>query len=269
MVYFVKRSVDNMPRTRRILSNTRLYHVTFRGINKQDIFLEESDYQKFLDILTNKKKIMKFRIYAYCLMTNHAHLLIEEKNLGDISVILKRCLISYVQYFNKKYERCGKLITDRYFSNPIEFDKYLFNVIRYIHQNPIEVGFELNYKWSSFREYKKNISVITDTYIILNTFDHKSFCKFHEEIETNKFEPNNQLKKSDKELIQYCKQNWNLEPIQLKTLPEQKIQQIIIDLIYKNNFSMRQLTRSTQISKYHIKKYLGQISQNGNVPDGK
>ena len=83
-----------MPRRARELSSSKIYHIVFRGINKQNIFYDDADYEKMLKKLEKLKKEMKFEIYAYCLMSNHVHLLIKEQNSGDISTIMKRLLIS-------------------------------------------------------------------------------------------------------------------------------------------------------------------------------
>ena len=97
-----------MSRQKRDRSSTGVYHIMLRGINRGDIFLEDDDKAVFLNILLQKKSKGEYALHAYCLMDNHLHLLIEEKE-DDIARIMKRIGITYVSYFNKKYQRIGPL----------------------------------------------------------------------------------------------------------------------------------------------------------------
>lgn len=129
-----------MGRQARQLSESGFYHILLRGINRQHIFEEESDYTYFLKDLHNLKTDLAFAVYAYCLMSNHVHLLLREKQAGDISLIMKRLLTKYAMYFNRKYQRNGALIANRYKSVPVEIDEYFIPLLRYIHQNPLKAG---------------------------------------------------------------------------------------------------------------------------------
>jgi REP element-mobilizing transposase RayT len=89
-------------------------------------------------------------------MINHVHLLFREKQLGDISLIMKRLLTQYAMYFNRKYQRSGALIASRYKSVPVEVDEYFIPLQRYIHQNPLKAGLVTKleeYPFSSYSEY--------------------------------------------------------------------------------------------------------------------
>ena len=78
-----------MSRLAREISPSGLYHIVFRGISKQNIFEEDTDYLKMIYILQDLKKEMEFEIYAYCFMTNHAHILLKEKQAGEVYQIMK------------------------------------------------------------------------------------------------------------------------------------------------------------------------------------
>ena len=84
--------VITMARQPRLLSGTGMYHVMFRGINKQEIFHHDADYKKLKEILLRVKKESSMQIYAYCMMPNHVHLFLREENPGDISTIMKKIL---------------------------------------------------------------------------------------------------------------------------------------------------------------------------------
>ena len=112
-----------------------------RGINQQDIFEDEDDYLRFLAIIRECKDISKFELYAYCLMTNHVHLLLKTGE-EPLELIFKRIGSRYVYWYNLKYQRIGHLFQDRYKSEAVEDDAYFLTVLRYIMQNPMKAGME-------------------------------------------------------------------------------------------------------------------------------
>lgn len=144
-----------MPRAAREKSSTGIYHVMFRGVNHQIIFEDDEDYIKYLDTLKTYQEKSGYIIYAYCLMSNHIHLLMKEKT-EELGLAFKRIGASYVYWYNWKYGRRGHLFQDRYKSEVVENDSYFLTVLRYIHQNPLKAGIVKNisdYRWSSYKEY--------------------------------------------------------------------------------------------------------------------
>lgn len=144
-----------MPRIARRMSDSGIYHVMVRGINGRDIFLEQEDYLRYLDTLEAIKGRSGCLIHGYCLMSNHAHLLLQEGE-EDVGQIMKRIGASYVRWFNAKYQRIGHLFQDRFRSEAVEDDAYFLVVLRYIHQNPLKAGITSSlaaYPWSSYRGY--------------------------------------------------------------------------------------------------------------------
>ena len=144
-----------MPRKSREKSDTGIYHVMLRGINGQIIFEDKEDYEKLIQVIEEYKKICEYEIYAYCLMSNHIHLLMKEGK-EDLGIVFRRIGASYVYWYNGKYSRTGHLFQDRYKSEVVENDQYFLTVLRYIHQNPTKAGIENNigkYFWSSYNEY--------------------------------------------------------------------------------------------------------------------
>jgi putative transposase len=134
---------------------------------------------KFLTVISKTNKEQKFSIYAYCLMNNHVHLLINEGN-EEIARIMKRINVSYAYYFNKKYKRVGHLFQDRFKSEAIESEEYLLAAARYIHNNPVKANIVSNpglYRWSSYNTYvkeDKRLGSIVDTNPILGLFSHNN-----------------------------------------------------------------------------------------------
>ncbi|MEL7564820.1 MAG: transposase [Dehalobacterium sp.] len=187
-----------MPRQMRVQSRTKIYHVMIRGNEKRNLFLDDEDRRKFLDLLREKNKEHKYAIYAYCLMENHVHLVINEGE-DEISRIMKRINTSYAYYFNNKYHRVGHVFQDRFRSEAIEREKYLLAVVRYIHNNPVKAGVVANlaeYHWSSFNDYIDdnidNLQIIdSDTVLGIFSFNRESAVKelieFHKQNDEYRF----------------------------------------------------------------------------------
>jgi len=161
-----------MPRKARQRSKTGIYHVIIRGINRQDIFHDDEDKTTYLERLTTYKNQCEFELYAYCLMDNHVHLLLKE-GTESLSGTMKRIGASYVYWYNWKYDRIGHLFQDRYKSEPVEDERYLLSVVRYIHQNPIKVGLCID-NWTSYNNYigSSDVASIVDIHTILKLFSH-------------------------------------------------------------------------------------------------
>lgn len=157
-----------MARQAREKSESGIYHILLRGINRQIIFEDSEDKFKFLECLSNYKTVCGYELYGYCLMDNHVHLLIRESK-EDIGVIMKRIGVRYVAWYNRKYSRCGHLFQDRFQSEPVEDESYLLVVLRYIHQNPVKAGIVndiADYWSSSYCEYNNTSRLIDSEYIL-------------------------------------------------------------------------------------------------------
>lgn len=144
-----------MPRQQRLKSKSGYYHIMIRGNERRNIFHDDEDRYRFMDTLQEKKQGDKFYLHAFCLMDNHIHMLISE-GIEDIALAMKRITISYVHYFNKKYNRIGHLFQDRFRSETIEGEGYLLSLTRYIHQNPVKANIAKTaseYPWSSCNSY--------------------------------------------------------------------------------------------------------------------
>lgn len=118
-----------MPRTARRKSSTGIYHVLVRGVNQQRIFEDEADYAAYLLTLGRVKRENPFVLYAYCLMSNHVHLLLGEEAV-PLSRIMQRIGVSYAYRFNQRHDRSGHLFQDRFKSEPVEDDGYFVTVSR-------------------------------------------------------------------------------------------------------------------------------------------
>lgn len=161
-----------MPRAARIKSNSGIYHIIMRGINRQTLFEDEEDCKKFIQTIQRYKEMCEYKIYAYCLMDNHLHLLLKEGK-EPLETVMRRLCGSYVFWYNRKYGRVGYLFQDRYKSEPVEDKEYFLGIIRYIFRNPIKAGIVTNvqnYKWNNYMDYIKGINQ-TEIDFVLNLFN--------------------------------------------------------------------------------------------------
>src|SRR3990167_5198396 len=115
-----------MPRSARIAPGDYVYHILTRGNNRQDIFQEDRDFEKYMELLLRYKEKYKFKLYHYVLMTNHVHLVLEPTERGGgLAEIMKGINLSYAQHYKRKYKHIGHFWQDRYKSIIISKDDYL------------------------------------------------------------------------------------------------------------------------------------------------
>lgn len=168
-----------MPRAARKKSKSGIYHVILRGINKQRIFEEEEDYHKFLEVLKEYKAVCGYEIFAYCLMSNHVHILIRPGK-EDMDQIFRRIGARFVYWYNLKYKRAGHLFQDRYKSETVEDDRYFLTVVRYIHQNPVKADLcktPTEYPYSSYASYFDDSGLI-DSEPVMSLLGKEEFERF-------------------------------------------------------------------------------------------
>jgi putative transposase len=160
-----------MPRPPRIHYPGAVYHVMARGVDGQDIFIDDLDRSGFLDNMLRLKSELPHSILAYCLMGNHFHFAIRVGNI-PLSRIMQRLLTAHATGFNERNERQGHLFQARYKSVLCLNDRYLIALIRYIHMNPVRAGLVSRpdlWQWSSHRQYaeRKN-SPLVDTRLLFD-----------------------------------------------------------------------------------------------------
>jgi REP element-mobilizing transposase RayT len=138
-------------------SRSGVYHIMLRGVNRQQIFGDDEDCEAFLLAMKRFFSEGGHRVYAYCLMGNHAHIVLREGK-ETIDLAIRKLGTSYVLRYNKKYARTGPLFQDRYRSEPVEDAQRLVDAVRYVHMNPVKAGLcgSLgDYPWSSCRAYER------------------------------------------------------------------------------------------------------------------
>lgn len=144
-----------MPRGARIISKNAYYHILNRGNQKQSIFLEKTDFEKYLQLLRHYKRRYAFKLFGYCLMPNHIHLVVEPKQSSDLSKFMQGLTQTYTVWFNKKYQKVGRLWQGRFKSMVIQKNNYFIECVFYIEANPVRamiVSSPGEYHWSSYND---------------------------------------------------------------------------------------------------------------------
>ncbi len=144
-----------MPRPLRPIDDGLIYHVINRGNNRQAVFRKQSDFQAFLDALGELKQRKPFKLYGYCLLGNHFHLLIRPTG-ASISRILQSLLVSHTLRYHRHYKSGGHVWQGRFKSPVVQNDEHLLTVLRYIEANPLRAKLVRRagqYPWSSYRAH--------------------------------------------------------------------------------------------------------------------
>lgn len=170
-----------MPREARHTSMSGFYHIMVRGNGKQILFENDESREFYLSKLYFCFKDENVLILAWCLMDNHAHLLVLDED-GNLPTAMSRVNGSFAQHYNKTHEHVGHVFQDRYLCKPIDDERYLLEVVRYIHNNPEEANVcaAKDYRWSSYHEYMGSPRLV-DTHIVLDMLGGRSgfkrFCR--------------------------------------------------------------------------------------------
>lgn len=222
-----------MPRFPRSYIKTSFFHVITQGINKQYIFDQSEDIKYYIKIMYELLKEHNIEIIAYCIMNNHAHILIKTEIVKELSKYMQRLNTRYGKYYNKKYNRVGYVFRDRYKSEGIYSEEHLYNCIQYIYNNPVKAGICLKAEEYPYSNYKK---------IIGNTTDSYSFIDIEKDTE-----------KICKDVLAEFLQNNNINLLQLKN-DKIKLKKLVILLKEKYNVSFRKISKEININREKLRR---------------
>ena len=238
-------------------SPIEIYHVIYRGINKQRIFEDKEDYAMFLNIMRKYQPDCGFQLYAYCLMSNHIHLVIRPGSM-PLGQVFQHIVPSFVIWYNIKYQRVGHLFQTRFMSVPVKNEVHLLTVVRYVHQNPVKAGLcdsPEKYEYSSFRDYFDNKMI--DAQLMLSLVSGEYFRSFNCE------ENNDKCMDIDEEAPRVLHDERAGRIMQdvsgcccatdFQALPADRRDEALRDM-YRVGVSMKQASRITGISYGVIKK---------------
>ncbi|WP_394967733.1 transposase [Candidatus Allofournierella merdipullorum] len=257
-----------MPRKARQLSPSGVYHIMLRGIDKMQIFPSASDSLHFLAILDFVQS-PEFEVLAYCLMGNHVHLLIKttKDNIESLEAAMKSLGVRYVNFFNRKYQRVGTLFQGRFVSQPVATVGYFLRVLRYIHNNPVVAGLAKepgDYPYNSYQDYfgcRKTMICRVHTEYALRLRPLDWLRAWHTQPEHNPkgirdVEQTRGLRLKDEDVINLIVRLAGCTPMQVKGLPESKMEIVFHALYEEEGAGIAQLSRLTGISRGIIRRYL-------------
>lgn len=171
-----------------------IYHIMARGNYRQNIFKDDEDFKVFLVLMQDAKTKYGFKLHAYCLMTNHYHLLLETEQT-EIWKIMKRINQIYAAYYNEKYRLTGHLFQGRYKSCLVENDSYFLQTSRYIHLNPVKAKMVPRaeaYPWSIYSTLigmkQEMIVEVKRTYAYFKEPQNFAYRNFVEDTTLNRYE---------------------------------------------------------------------------------
>jgi len=256
-----------MPRLQRVQSKSLVYHVMLRGNERKNIFIDDKDKDRIIEILFDKKEA-RYKLYAYCVMDNHLHLVIKEEGEG-IATAIKRIAVSYAYYFNKKNNRVGHVFQDRFRSENIENERHLLAAIRYVHLNPEKAGIGKwdDYKYSSAVSYlgKENAVNLLEVVEILNLFakDRKRAVERFKEFSVQE-SPENFIDTPAKAEIdyenidRYIREYLHKSRIELPDLKKKEYaglrKQLVRKLVTKSDFSLRKIAEKIGVNRESVRR---------------
>ena len=217
-----------MPRYPRNCLNTSFFHVMTQGINKTFIFDKSQDIEYYINKMRNLTKEQNVKILAYCIMSNHAHILIQTDKIDEMSKYMQRLNTSYGRYYNKKYDKVGFVFRNRYETEPIYNKNHLYNCIKYIADNPVKAGICRKAEEYPYSRYPK-----------FNTFTEEEYS-FIDTKESNE-------ETIQKEIVAFLsKHNMVLKDLKNN---KKELKELVVLLKDKYHFSFRKIAMEIEISK--------------------
>jgi len=188
------------------------FHIMIQGINKEYIFNKDDDKKKFLFFMKKYYYNYKIKIIAYCIMDNHAHLIIYSEDINEISNYMHKLNGIYAAYYNYKHKRIGYVFKGRYKSQYIDNRNYLFKCIKYIHMNPIKaqiVDSENEYLYSSYNDFINKKGYIDDSIIelVFMNIDYLRIFNNIEDVDIEIIDVDNHNENLENAIKKYIKEN--------------------------------------------------------------
>ncbi len=250
-----------MPRVARKNLSSPYVHIIVQGINKEYIFNSDMLKNKYKSILKRNLKDVNASILSYCIMNNHAHILIYSESIDEITLLMKKSNTSYAKFYNKINNRVGYVFRDRYYTQTILNEKHLFNCIAYIHNNPVMAGIVSNifeYKYSSYLEFIYKKELITNKSIKLIFGNDKYYIEDFQQIHKNYvsediMDIDNNEKEDFKLILNRYLDNYEME----KIIKDDIIfRNVLIELREKSKLSLREMSKIFGINKDKLNKII-------------
>lgn len=222
-----------MLRLPRSYIKTSFFHVITQGINKSYIFEKAEDIKYYIKIMYHLTKEQKIKIVGYCIMNNHAHMLIKAEEIKELSKYMQRLNTKYGKYYNKKYSRVGYVFRDRYRAEGIYTEEYLYNCLKYIYNNPVKAGICKKAEDYPYSNYKRIDKELNENYTFIDVDDNDE--------DIGKKIIKNFLKENEIELVD-LKRN------------KRKLKELIIIFNKQYNISLRNIAKKVHMGRETIRR---------------
>ena len=254
-----------MPRKPRIFSPTGIYHIILRSINQHIIFEEDDDYQKLLYILSDCKRTFDIDIYAYCLMDNHIHLLINSTE-DHLASFFQSLGTRFVRWYNTKYSRSGHLFQDRFYSIPVVKKQQYLSTLAYIHNNPVKSAlcrYPSEYRWSSYNAFYGQKNPLVDTSFSFDIAGSKDLLLQYFSTDSTRFDDSQiipALEKTrqfmpDKDALIIFKEITKLSSTsEVVNLPK-SIRNKYMNILHEKGLTKKQIARLMDVSVSTVKRH--------------
>lgn len=248
-----------MPRIARKDYKTNYFHIIVQGMNKEWIFKKEKYLKKYRELLLNNKENYDIKILAYCIMNNHAHILIYCEKIEELSQYMKSVNTSYANYYNTIEERVGHVFRNRYEAEEINSERYLLNCIAYIHNNPVKAGMvrkASDYKYSSYNNYINKTGIITNTILKLIFGTSTNYLEQYRVIhkEEYSFKDIVEDKRSAKEIIEEYEKEKNIKIKEIKQSEKYTIE--LTKRLKEEGLSINKISQIIEINRFKLARIL-------------
>ena len=217
-----------MPRLSRNSLETPFLHVMTQGIEKKFIFKNPRDISVYINLMYKYKSEYNINIIAYCIMSNHTHMLLEIKEINKLSQYMHRINSIYGEYYNKKYDRVGYVFRDRFKTEGIYSERHFYNCINYIYNNPVIAGICKRPDEYPYSNYKKVELANNELGNFIDIVEDKDIV-------------------CEKIINNFLKEK-NIELINLRD-DREKLRKIVMVLRDEYNFSYKKISRKLKMDK--------------------
>lgn len=236
------------------------YHIMVQGIKKENIFDKDENKSTYIRLMKLFIEKLKIEMAAYCVMSNHTHMIIQVDDIAQLSTYMSKLNTTYAQYYNKKEQRVGYVFRNRYKSKKIYSQNYLTQCIKYVHMNPVKAGIakeEGEYKYSSYNQYIEANGIVSKQ-LLEKIFNSNEYLKEFLKLEYNEKLFKDFEEEEKKDIQQELEKFLNKEEIKLEELQKDKR---LIKKIYKNiglYTTKAELARKIGISRVKISRILNE-----------
>lgn len=251
-----------MPRINRKDYISSFLHIMVQGINKEDIFKEDFYKELYIGLIDENIKQFDLNNSGYAIMDNHAHLLLNYLKIENVSKFMHKINQRFAQIYNMKEKRVGYVFRGRYRCEQIKDEAHLYNVLAYIHFNPVKankVKYLIDYKFSSYSKYINGNIEKEIPYMIFKTYDYKTiFINLHK-VYFEKYVKNYKKIKDYKDVIKEFKSKNKIVTTELIVKEKNLLFQLILELENSTNLNDKQISKILNIGKNRIRTLKSKI----------